>query len=388
MGIEQEALQNLSTLENLCVGSRATAVFNYAKKHGIADMRITCPKGIVHPATEYAIHISSSASFLLEDADDSFLEQIMIVSILVAMEDAGTSKWNPCSELLFNMTCEGVVLAKAEFAAFMAQYPIGDNQRTMDKLYNDKLATVIYCGRLLAICGSLPATFSIHAGADIPDDLTKEIDSCWADTPAASVEKIMRTFVPAFLGAGVEKPFATLAAGMRKYGFYTAPAAQTGPMACETGLVMYFTQLIYRHASLVKPQTHAHFGKLVLTDILHCMERAVLYKKEWTTKKVYCENGDIADPYGKKYKMLQTVGYYEDSSFPYGSGRTALYMAIRYFGNKLDRDIAIAIDTVPMGKEILPAHYYGHLVESPLCLTLHIADVLATNIDGPKMFGV
>lgn len=408
---KQESERSFSVLEGAYLNERPKALLAFAKDNGLLECSISAPSGESFPATQYCMMLYCNAAMLEQehhlleqfygsDAGKPEFQNMMqdafqIVSLLLTMERMRCSFWNFGSEIRYKVAAAGIRLTRNEINSFLAQqgsFSRGANKPDKGALMRkNPLAVSIYAAELLTTCGSLLGI--LHPSAPIPQALYEKFSSCWRETPKESLETMMLTFCPAFLGTQEPqlKPFMDFLADSD---FYYAPASTKYHGNFPTGLASHNCLFLARLVAIVKPQTEAELGKLVLTTIGHDLCKVNVYRSYFTNDKIdgpamrKLSDGTMdVDKYqtkrwsnGSEYHYEEVQKYAFDDKLPQGHGQKSLNMIVGYFPASVTEDMAAAIDGHMRDVESNPLCDY-QMMHYPLCQYLHIADVMASMLD-------
>lgn len=407
----KESERSFAVLEGCYLHDRPKALLEFAKANGFLSGVVTTPGGDCYPATQYCMELYCNATkieeehqlfqqifgaaYLEERFQNSVQDAFQIVCLMLAMEKMRNSFWNYGSELRYKIAAAGISITRNEFNAFLAQQ--GDFSFKANKpnkgalLERNPLAIAIYAADLVTLSGSLHG--NLLPSVPMPKELTEKFASCWKESLKESLEAMMQTFCPAFLGDNHWnlKPFMDY---LTNSDFYTAPASTKYHGSCQMGLANHNCQLLARLVGLVKPQTEAELGKLVLLTVAHDLCKINVYKTYFTNEKVpgpamRLDKDGLAqeDKYqtkrwsnGETYHYEEVQKYSFEDALPQGHGQKSLNMILSFFGTAITEEMAAAIDGHMRDLEINPLCDL-QMQQYPLCRYLHIADTIASVMD-------
>lgn len=351
MDTKQEHLEALNFMQAIYETPRAKAILDFAMKRGLEKAVVTCPDGTKHAAAMYAWQLNCNTDAFASSASNGVLplstevETYQVVCIMSALEESATDVWSYGTKLLYDMRKAGVGPTRREYTIFLALEGGWDNPEKSALLEADDAALYFYAGKLQTLCGTLPG---------IPHCFRKENGNLTVlpepeASPAATITKLAMKYIPECVG----QDNALKVAGILKMlsyrsDFYTA----VNPGDYEEGsLAQHTVDVIYKLVQLAMPVTDEQVGLCVLAGLGHDLAEIKLFNKD--------KEGNLSyDP------------------MPYGHGRKSVYILGGYLGDCLPQSVACAID-VHMND--MAGNPYSHLqmMEEPLGLFLHIADVLA-----------
>lgn len=161
--------------------------------------------------------------------------------------------------------------------------------------------------------------------------------------------------------------------------FFTAPASTKFHSACEGGLCAHSLNVYKRFMALVQSEygdeyeQHISNETITLLALLHDVCKVNTYKVDYKNVKV--DGNWVQQPY-----------YTVEDNLPYGHGEKSVYIINGFL--RLTREEAMAInwhmggfDTrVRGGSYSLADAFYKY----PLCVFLHVSDLMATYLDEHK----
>ena len=161
--------------------------------------------------------------------------------------------------------------------------------------------------------------------------------------------------------------------------FFTAPASTKFHSACEGGLCAHSLNVYNRFMALVRSEygedweQHISHETIVLLALLHDICKVNTYKVDYKNVKV--DGNWVQQPY-----------YTVEDNLPYGHGEKSVYIINGFL--RLTREEAMAINwhmggfdaRVRGGSYSLADAFYKY----PLCVLLHVADLMATYLDEHK----
>lgn len=155
--------------------------------------------------------------------------------------------------------------------------------------------------------------------------------------------------------------------------FFVCPASAKFHSAEAGGLCFHSLNVYNRLLGLAKNEfgeENLNLESLTIMALFHDVCKCCFYKQEMRNVK---ENGEwVQKPY-----------YTVDDQLPYGHGEKSVYMINGYL--RLTREEALAINwhmggfdkRTQAGGNEMSASYYKY----PICVLLHIADIMATYLD-------
>lgn len=391
----EESARCFAVLESSYLSDRPKALLTYAKENGLLDSSITAPNGDTFPATQYCMELYTNALLIGEDTSETLQDSYQIVSLLLTMERMRHSVWNFGSETRYKVASAGIKITRNEVNALLAQQGDFSNKAYKpDKaalMSKNLLAVAIYAAELVTLCGSLHG--KMLPGKQIPKELYDKFNGCWKDTPKESLEAMMITFCPAFLGnqEPLLKPFMDF---LLSSDFYMAPASTKYHSSHFAGLANHCCQTLARLIAIAKPQTDAELGKLVLLVVAHDLCKVNVYEKYFTNDKINgpalrtgADGSQSIDKYQTKYWSDGSAYHYKEvqkyrfnDMLPQGHGQKSLNMLMGFFHTAITEDMAAAVDGHMRDYENNPLCDY-QMMQYPLCQYLHIADTMASLLD-------
>lgn len=403
MSTKQENQEAMGFLEATYTGNWAKPILEFAKKNGLETAKICTIDQQEHPASVYAQHIYCHAENMVNQGANSVLsEALQVVTMLYVLEKAVMhSSWSYGSELMYKLRCAGINLHRDLICAFLAQEGTWENNRSKNALMagnGSRLARYaavgVFCGQLRAFCHSLTGMkHALHKGDN--SKLNESLEER-QETPQQTIEALARKYLPAYFeavsGKRCEERLEQFLEFLRTSDFYTAPCSTKYHFAFPGGLAMHTVNVIYRLARLLLPATDAQLGEIVLAALGHDICKIGVYRKAHKSKKVYLSEDNPIAPEGAYVKKdgggqfyFQDETYYQfDDPIPFGHGRKSMYIVLAYFGTSVSESVACAIDG-HMGMNIEHPTACGQMMDQPLCLFLHLADMLAAHIDEADM---
>lgn len=383
MDLKTETNTNYGALQSVFAGNRAKALLDYAVRQRDFLERTVCDGTAErHAAAAYVLQLYHHAStFSDEPARD---ESYQIVSLLMGMEAIRSDCWAYGSKLIYDLKIAGIDLTRDEVSAFLAQEGTWENNK-YDKgklLEGNSMAVAFYCAQLLTLYGSLTGKNPGLPQNDTDPGILKRIEGCYGNSVMETIENLLKTFGPAYLGEGSESVLAAFMIGIRKIGFYTAPASTKYHLAEKEGLAKHSFNVFVRQIELERPTDDATVGKCIIAAVCHDLCKCMFYTPTWNRAKVYIEDGQgkFKEPDGKSYEWQDVLQYRIDDKLPFGHGRKSLYISVGYFKNLLTEEVACAIEA-HMGDFTKNPMIGYQFLQYPFALRLHIADVLASQLD-------
>lgn len=343
MDIKQEHIEAFNMFGSVVASERAKAVFDFAMKRGLEKAVVTCPDGSEHAAMMYAWQLyCNTDKFAGATADEAEIYQI--VSLMSAMEEVSNDTWSYGTKLLCDMRAAGIGPSRREYTVFLALEGSWDNTEKSVLLETEPVARWFYAGRLLTMCSTLPglpAWFKTGTPIELPQPL---------DTPAATIQDLALKFIPACVGRENEAKILGLLKMLAfRSDFYTS----AGSSEYEEGyLARHTLDVIYKLVEIARPAAPEQIGACVLAGLGHDLAEIKIFAKDAEGNAVF----DL---------------------MPYGHGRKSVYILGGYLGGSLPLDVAAAIDVHMNDIGANPCSPL-QMMEAPLGLYLHIADVLAT----------
>lgn len=343
MNIKDEHTEAINMLQTVCETPRAKAVLDFAVKRGLEKAVVTCPDGSEHAASMYAWQLYCNIDRLTTLAPED-AETCQVVLIMSALEESASDTWSYGTKLLYDMRKAGIGPNHREFGLFLAMEGGWDNPEKNTLLEADRLALYFHAGKLMTLCGTLPGMPSCFQGTGTPLELPAPLEQ-----PAATIQQLAMRYIPACVG----QDNATKVAGVLKMlayrsNFYTAVSSS----GFEEGSLAYHTiDVIYALAQITKPLTEEQMGICVLAGLGHDLAEAEFFNKDGEGKMVR-------------------------NPMPFGHGRKSVYLLGGYLGDCMPKSVACAID-VHMNDTAGNPYSHLQMMEEPLGLYLHIADILA-----------
>jgi hypothetical protein len=299
-------------------------------------------------------------------------EGSLMVALAVGLLTAGM----PLYEVAALLKKRDISLTRAEFTALVAvnnEYgnkPIPDGQ-----LAGNPLAV------FMVAASRLTWTLRLHNPKALPlgdnDAVRGKIDGCWGQSSMESIERIIKTFAPAYVGEKFTAKVDALLKGLMNIGFYQAPASTTR-LAYKGGLADHAVNMFCRMIDIYNPCTDAEVGKVILAVVCANLCRCMRYTATNGKKKVYAEDGDQTEPDGRKYKVVQFVKWEHKEKLPFADGEKAVYMALSYLdGGSMPDELvsAIAVSGIRLDENAYA------LKDNPLGACLTVANAMATFLD-------
>ena len=401
MKIEEQALSAINLWESSCLTEKAKRVLDFAKKQrNLASGVITIPDGNKCAAAEYGFQLYCNAAEIA--ADDSInQETYQIIALLMTMEAIRTDSWSYGAKLLYDLRNSGIKLTREEISAFLAQEgTFATNPRKASLMDANTAAIAICCANMATLYGSLRGRCVLFQSA--PDSsLMAQVESCWSkpgaegSAPVACsnmeiIEKLLNTYALAYLGAEQEANLIGFIKFLRSSGnksksesegFYSAPTKETGPGAYTGGLAEHTVSMFCWLISLVKPQDAGQVGELVMAAVGHglCHVNAFV-RNTWEQEKVYCDDGNLQEPDGRKFKLQSKETFIRKDKMPFGYGRKSLYILTSYFGASIKENLAAAIDGY-LHDPSENSNIAYQMMEYPLCVYLAMAEIAVSHHD-------
>lgn len=343
MDIKQEHIEAFNMLQTVYETPRAKAVLDFAVKRGLEKAVVTCPDGSNHAAAMYAWQLYCNIERLnpIAPADTEICQVVLIMS---ALEESAGDTWSYGTKLLYDMRKANIGPNHREYGIFLAMEGGWDNPEKSALLETDQLALYFYSGKLMTLCGTLPGVAHCFQGAGTPLELPKPLEQ-----PGATIQQLAMQYVPACIGKeNAPKVASVLKMMAYRSNFYSA-ASSSGYE--EGTLARHTVNVIYALVQIAKPLTEEQVGMCVLAGLGHDLAEAEFFNKD-------AEGKMVRNP------------------MPFGHGRKSVYLLGGFMGDCLPKSVACAID-VHMND--MAGNPYSHLqmMEEPLGLYLHIADILA-----------
>ena len=361
---------------------RLQEIFAFSESKGLEEKEILLENGESYPLADYAMHIFCNGCSILKQIVPDMAaasESLFVVSVLLPLVEASSSNWNYGSELLFELNCGGYNLSRQEIIAILAQQGnFASNRSKGSQLEGNPLSVSLYCGRLIARLNTLPE-LKKPLGGELS---ALSVSHICCDSEASyqeRVEALVRTYVPKAYFAPKEKEIEAFLGFLANSDFYTAPASTRFHLSCEAGLVQHELHVVDRLVQLACPSSEAQVATCVLAAIGHDLCKIGVYAPYLKNQKVYHENGSKSDSQGA-YDWQEVVGYNFSDSFPIGHGLKSMHLITRFFPSNFPKEVACAIDA-HMCEENINPRCYQQMMEYPLALWLHIADMIASQID-------
>ncbi len=286
----------------------------------------------------WQVYCNADVLAMAEAADE---ETFQIVSLMLTMAESEKNTWTYGSKLLYEMRVAGIVPARREVAILLAQDG-SENQAKSQLLESEPLAVHFYNAKLLTLCNTLTErNLCYKRGQDAIKLPEREAN------PAATIKKLAMTYIPACIGQDQAERVKTFLAwlGGKRSDFYTKYSGT------ETTLAEHSLDVIDNLVRLTRPTTEAQLGECILAGLGHEIGEIGVYA-----------NGTAFDP------------------MPFGYGRKSLYIMSGFFEKYLPERVANAIDAHMCDQSTNP-YVLQQMMQEPLELYLHMADVMATYID-------
>lgn len=342
MDIKQEHIEAINMLQSVYETPRAKAVLDFAVKRGLEKATVTCPDGSEHAATMYAWYLYCNSDDI-GASNSKDVETYQVVCIMSAMEESATDPWSYGTKLLYDMRKAGLGPTRKEYALFLAMEDGWDNGQKAAIMEMEPSAVYFYAGKLLTMCNTLPGVRKRFRTEGQPCTFPARKESA-----IATLQNLAMQYIPACVG----QDNATKVAGVLKMlahrsDFYGAG----GPGGYEGGLADHTVDVIYKLVQVAKPITDEEVGLCVLAGLGHDIADAEFFRKD-------------------------NSGNQTSDILPFGHGRKSVYMLGGYLGDCLPQCVASAID-VHMNDITANPFSALQMMEEPLGLYLHIADVLS-----------
>ena len=390
---EEHIMSILSFMETAFQGSRSKALLCFAvNNRDLKSGVIIGPDGKEYLAVEYGHQLYCNTASLLDELSEDMDESVQIVSMLMMLEAIRKDGWNYGSKLLYDVRSAGIGLTRTEIGAFLAQEGSWASNPNKERLMrSNTIAAALFCGHLATTFGSLCGNGLIHKNANAA--LLEQIYQCWTK-PAAEggdattactrqeiTEQLLMKYALAYLGEAQKGNLVKFIQFLRNSDFYHSPG-EAEISKEDGGLVSYVLNCFVWLVNLYKPVNEAEVGMLVLAAVGHELCLVNTYTKDWEKEKLYCEEGDKADPSGKKFRWIAKEVYRQEDKLPFGHGRKSMYILSSYFGSAIKEELAAAIDNhMPYPMEC-PYNTF-QMLTYPMCVFLTMASVL-TNNPGPE----
>lgn len=361
-------------------------LFQYALGQGIGTAEILLADGRKANAAEYALQMFCKAleignppyeqpNSVLKEVDTS--ASYLHVSVLIALEAMQNNTWGYGTRLLFDLKRNGITIRAAERNAFLALHGTVESMREVYE--GNVMAVSFYCARLITLYNTLPGCGNglIAADTEAMTDLKSHI-AMLGDNSFETIEKLARTYVPVRIG-NEKKIESFLKMLSDRTDFYQAPASARNNLCSPGGLAAHTIHVINRMAEYLLPATPAQIGEIVLAALcqsLCYLNHFVAIPKAY---KQYKEGSQYADQKGS-FDVVYYHIYKEKGGIPFGKGPTSAHLAQQCFGICLPESIMAALDACDYDQQRNP-NVGLQMMEYPLGLWLHIADVCATFLD-------
>lgn len=346
MDIKREAEEAINLLTSVIDGSRANNVLAYARKQGLMKRTVCLSDGSEHAAAMYAWQLYCNADHIVPATPET-TEAYQIVSIMSALEETANDSWSYGAKLIYDMRAASVGPTRFEVSLFLAMEDGWEGDKN-ELLSGNPHAVGFYCGKVLTLHSTLPGKlgcFTMKGEAIALPELPTD--------RAEAIELLAAQYVPACIGEGnADKMTRFLRLLRNKSDFYNAINAgdyEEGSLAAHTLAV------ICKLVELTHPTTPEQMGECVLAGIGHDIAEAHIIVKQ------------------------DAEGNFVFDSMPFGHGRKSLYILGGYLDNCLPETVASAIDGHMMDVAANPRSHQ-QMMESPLGLYLHIADVISSFI--------
>lgn len=411
----QESARHLAVLESGFMRPRPKALLDLAKKMGIEEKTVMTPTGKAFPATQYCVQLYCTADSIekqhklldlaygeqmqKEEFQNAMSDAFQIVCLMLTMERMRTSFWSFGSELRYQISAAGIRITRTEMNAFLAQQGYfsskGINPNKGGLMEKNPVAVAIYAADLFTVCGTLHG--NLLPNVEMPQELAAKYEICCEEEYYKDfLEVMLNTFCPAFIGqeAPKVKNWNDFVEFLASSDFYTAPASTKYHSNFPGGLTYHCCLLLSRLVIIVKPQTEAELGKLVLLAVGHDLCKVNVYKPYFTNEKIdgpakrldNAGNMQI-DKYqtktwanGDQYHYEERMKYAFEDKIPQGHGQKSLNMLLGYLPLSVTEDMAAAIDGHMRDYDNNP-YCDVQMTQYPLCQYLHVADVIASMMD-------
>lgn len=403
MDLQTLAKESMGNMESVFGGSeRVAEMIDFAKGMGIADGIVMDVNHQPHPAAEYAIHLYGNATRIADVIEASNTEQYnnlvesyQIVSIMLAMEkmrywQTRNDNWGFGAAMRYELAQKNIQINRAEWYAFYAQKGDWETNKSKNSLMSGNvMAVAFHCADLYSRLYSLTGKQAMNNHEDMPQDTRQLYDSIWENakegSPRAIIEGLVRAFVPACIG---EDAMATHVEPMLNWmangDFYNAPASTKYHLAYPGGLAIHTCNVIWYQVQIQKPRTAAELGKIILSAVCHDFCKVNFYKPTYRNVKVYADNGSKQEPDGRRFDWNSIMQYEVNDQLPLGHGFKSMHMALGFLREKMPRSVAAAI-CAHMNDPVDNPDVEKLLAEYPLALTLHMADMMASQIAEHEM---
>lgn len=323
----EEIMETMGFLERLFVAERPKALLAFAKKRGLTTGRIMAADGEYYIAAKYAMQLYCYAD-MIGQPDEALSESYQVLSLLLTLERIKQDTWGYGEKLHFDLTQEGITITRVELFAFAAQNGNWKSNRQKKTLMvGNQMALAFHGADLLTRMVSLPGVDAIP-GTEIPAALSEKFNACWGISIQESMESLARSFIPAYIRKeGAAERVEQMLTRLRTLGdFYIAPVSERDRL--PQGLANHVCNTILWLTQIMRPQTEAQVGRIVLCGILHKLYLSVNFTPVYKTVKRYCPEGDRSEPNGRKFVMETVVQYEENDRIPIGPGLKTLHMAL------------------------------------------------------------
>lgn len=360
-----------AALETACNTSpRTSALFTICKKSLLGRPPISDWDGKAHAIAEVITSIKELAEQI--GLEQSYREGSLMVALATGLLVAEL----PLYQVAAQLKKQNISLTRAEFTALIAV-----NNEMCNKPIPDEQLVGNSLAMFMVAASRLTWTLRLHNPKALPlgdsDAVRKKIDGCWGQSAMESIEKILKTFAPAYVGEKFAAKVDALMKGMMNIGFYQAPASTTR-LAYKGGLADHTVNMFCRMIDIYNPSNEAEVGKVILAVVCANLCRCMRYTATNGRKKVYAEDGDKAEPDGRKYKVVQFVKWEHSEKIPFADGEKAVYIALSYLdGGSMPDEL---VEAVAVSGTRLDENAYA-LKDKPLGACLTIANAMAIFLD-------
>lgn len=411
MDFKQASEGSISTLESIYVKKRAKKLLELAVKHfDLANGTITIPGGLPVPASRFCVDVNYHMERFvplddvpadkaeqrktmwagIEDPQESY--QVAVLLLTLARMRYSTI-WSFGSELRSTLDILGFKITRPEWIAVMAQAktylesPFGMNSEKL--FWKNPIAIALYAAEFASVCGTLHN--SLISEKEIPADVMQMFKGAERQNPKELLEAMIQTFVPVYLGSKNEAQLAGFMEYLKTSGFFASPATANAHNNFDTGLLIHTIDVLYKLADVLRPQTPAEMGMVVLLAVCHDLSEVGVFKKSYRNEAVEgpaytVQNGkNVLDqkrtmqwPDQRPYHMEMKVVWKREDPIPIGAGPKSLHIAVGFFRcGALTEDMKAAISNHHRDFQNNPC-CDALMIRNSICRSLHIADFLAS----------
>lgn len=417
MDMKQSSMENIAKLKTIYVKDRSKKLLEFAiKSYDLENGVITTPGGKSSPASLFCMQLNyhmnrlfstkecpadpkarkNTMWFGITDPDVSY----QIIALLLTMERMNRNTWNFGTRLRSALDTSDVKITRSEWVALMAQArvyeasPFDENMRKL-LMYNP-LAIALYVGEFATVCGSLHN--NTVSEKEIPQELADQFNSAVRESPMEMLEAMMDTFIPAYIGKSKESQLIGFKQFLKTHSFYEGPATADAHGNFDSymnngiggGLAIHTIDVLYRLIDILRPQTPAEMGQIVLLSVCHDLSEVGVFQKYYRSEAVLGpaftiqDNQRVVDekrtlqwPDQNPYHMETTVVWKREDPILMEAGMKSLHIALGFFCESMSEECKSAIAN-HRREPAVNVFCDQPMLSNSLCRSLHIADFLAS----------